>query len=99
MIDRDRVRRRVNASALHPSSPHVAILMFVVSLAALRTPSARFINTGLAAWLFISTAASAATNATMWNNVIVAIVTFCVSLVPNQAPSAGATNRPIASAH
>ncbi|HEU4611120.1 MAG TPA: hypothetical protein VFS15_03545 [Kofleriaceae bacterium] len=54
-------------------------------------------NTALAIWLFFSTFAFPhVTSGTMWNNAIVAIIVFIVSLIPGtlQTPS----RRPLAAA-
>jgi hypothetical protein len=48
-------------------------------------PNTRFLNTAFAVWLFSATQfIHHATMATLWNNLIVAIVVFLFSLMPNQ---------------
>jgi hypothetical protein len=64
----------------------VGLLTVIFAAAALRYPSARYLNTILAVWLFISVwALPAISMATMWNNALVAIAIFLVSLVPGYA--------------
>jgi len=62
----------------------VGALMFFAALLALGAPAVRFANTALAVWLFVSTLVMGGANGTVWNHVIVAIVAFIVSFVPNQ---------------
>jgi hypothetical protein len=60
------------------------VLAFVFALAATRTPQARVLNSILAIWLFVSVWILPRASAAMgWNNVIVAIAIFCLSLVPS----------------
>jgi hypothetical protein len=62
----------------------VALLTFIVALVAVAAPAFRWVNTVLAVWLFVSTLAFRHTMpATLWNNIIVAIVVFALSLVPS----------------
>lgn len=66
----------------------VGALIALAALGALFSPPVRWANTVLAIWLFISTLViDHVTVATAWNNAIVAVVVFFVSL----APSRGAT--------
>ncbi len=66
----------------------VGLLMFIAALAAVAAPAFRWVNTVLAVWLFISTLALPHTMpATMWNNIIVSIVVFVLSLIPSEKPS------------
>jgi hypothetical protein len=61
----------------------LGVLCFVFALIALSTSPARWLNTALAIWLFISVWALPHHNlGTMWNNALVAIVVFVLSLVP-----------------
>jgi hypothetical protein len=63
-------------------------------------PWARYLNTVLAVWLFISAwALPTLSIATVWNNVLVAIAIFVVSLVSNvESRSPGLSHRPTAQA-
>ena len=61
----------------------VGLLIAIASLIALRMPWMRWVETALAIWLFLSTLAMpGATRGTLWNNLIVALLVFLVSLVP-----------------
>jgi hypothetical protein len=61
----------------------VGLLIAIASLIALRMPWMRWVETALAIWLFLSTLAMpGATRGTLWNNLIVAVLVFLVSLVP-----------------
>lgn len=61
----------------------VGSLIVIASLLALRMPWMRWVDTALAIWLFLSTLAMpAATRGTLWNNLIVAVLVFLASLVP-----------------
>lgn len=61
----------------------VGLLIAIASLIALRMPWMRWVDTALAVWLFLSTLVmSDATRGTLWNNLIVAVLVFLVSLVP-----------------
>ncbi len=61
----------------------LGILCVVFALIALSAPPARYLNTALAVWLFISAFAFANTNAaTVWNNAIVGVAIFVLSMVP-----------------
>jgi len=61
----------------------VGLLIVIASLIALRMPWMRWVDTALAVWLFLSTLAMpSATGATLWNNLIVAMLVFLASLVP-----------------
>ncbi len=73
--------------------PHVAaqqtntwilgVLFVVFALIAMGSPQARYVNTVLSIWLFISVWALPHGNqGTMWNNALVAIAVFLLSLVP-----------------
>ncbi len=71
----------------------LGVLIFFASIGAMYMPQVRFINTVLAIWLFFATLAIAHSNpGTLWNNCIVAIVVFAMSLIPSSAaalPSGG----------
>jgi hypothetical protein len=61
------------------------VLAVIFSLIAMGVPWARYLNTLLAIWLFISAWALPTTSVgTIWNNVLVAIAIFVVSLVPSE---------------
>ena len=60
------------------------VIAVIFALVAMRTPQARYVNTALAIWLFISTFALPRISVgTAWNNVLVAIAIFIVSLLPS----------------
>ena len=64
-------------------------LIALASIWAVFTPGARFLNTIFAIWLFFATLVIYhASSATVWNNVIAAVVVFVLSLIPS--PPAGA---------
>jgi hypothetical protein len=66
------------------------VLCVIFALVAMAVPWVRYLNTLLAIWLFISAWALPSISAgTIWNNVLVAIAIFIVSLVPS-APGATA---------
>jgi SPW repeat len=74
----------------------VGVLMVIVSILAMFAPQARFINTVLAIWLFVSTLVMAhQTTTTVWNNCIVAIVVFALSLVPSGVAHLPGGRRPV----
>lgn len=88
-----------HAAAARADTWITAVLMFVVAIWAIEKPMVRYANTVLAAWLFLSTPAlRGANNATLWNNLIVAIVVFIFSLISSQegttTPNRPATPRP-----
>lgn len=60
----------------------LGLLVVVFALVSMAQPTARWLNTLAAIWLFFSTLAIFHTEAaTVWNNVIVAIVVFAVSFI------------------
>ncbi len=62
----------------------LGVLCVVFALVAMSAPAMRYLNTALSIWLFISVWALPHRNlGTMWNNALVAIVVFLVSLVPD----------------
>ncbi len=68
----------------------LGVLCVVFAAVALGNSMARWLNTALSIWLFISVWALPHHNlGTMWNNALVAIAVFLVSLVP------GAGERPL----
>ncbi len=67
----------------------LGVLCVVFALAAMRSSGARWVNTALSIWLFISVWALPHDNlGTMWNNALVAIAIFIVSLVPGRVERA-----------
>jgi uncharacterized membrane protein len=63
----------------------VAVLLVLSALSTITAPAMRWFNMALSVWLFISTLAFPhVTNATLWNNLIVAVVVFVLSLIPRQ---------------
>jgi hypothetical protein len=63
----------------------LGVLCVIFSLVALSIPWVRYLNTLLSIWLFISAwALPTVTVATIWNNALVAIAIFIVSLVPSE---------------
>ncbi|HVW25682.1 MAG TPA: SPW repeat protein [Polyangiaceae bacterium] len=63
----------------------VAVFMFIVSLVSMGQPKARFWNTAAAVYLFISSFSFHSMDpGTVWNNVLVAIAVFVLSLVPSR---------------
>jgi hypothetical protein len=67
----------------------LGVLCVIFALVAMAVPWVRYLNTLLAIWLFISAWALPTYNAgTVWNNVLVAIAIFIVSLVPNEGRGA-----------
>ncbi len=68
----------------------VGVLMFISALIAIGTPGFRWVNTVLAVWLFFSTLAFPHhVGGTLWNNLIVAVVVFLLSLIPSVRPRIG----------
>lgn len=62
----------------------LGVLTVIFSMAAANNPRTRNLNTILAIWLFISAFALPYNNAgTVWNNALVAIAIFVLSLVPS----------------
>ncbi len=61
------------------------VLAVIFALVALAYPVARYLNTALAVWLFISAwALPTFSPGTVWNNVLVALAIFFISLVPSE---------------
>lgn len=68
----------------------IGLLIAIAGLIALRMPWMRWVDTALAIWLFLSTLAMpGASRGTLWNNLIVALLVFLVSLVPEGMFPAG----------
>ena len=67
----------------------LGVLAVVFALVAMAIPWVRYLNTLLAIWLFISAWALPTQNSgTLWNNVLVAIAIFIVSLLPTETTTA-----------
>jgi len=67
-------------------------LIALASIWALFMPGARFLSTVFAIWLFFATlVVYHASSATVWNNLLAAVVVFVLSLIPG--PPAGARTR------
>ena len=63
----------------------LGVLTVIFALVAMRFPPVRYLNTILAIWLFISAfALHRLNNGTVWNNALLAIVIFFLSLVPSR---------------
>jgi hypothetical protein len=74
-----------HAPALRTNTWILGIIITAVSVVALRTPAARGVNAVAAAWLFFSSLAMTHVSVgTVWNNVLVAIAVFVLSLVPER---------------
>lgn len=75
-----------HSSAQFANTWIVGVLTAIFALVAMRTPPARYVNTALAIWLFISAFALPTVNVgTVWNNALVGIAMFILSLVPTTA--------------
>lgn len=73
----------------------VGALIAIFALVAMRAPQARYVNTALAIWLFISVwVLPVESTATLWNNAIVAIAVFVLSLLPSRVEMPGQIGRP-----
>jgi hypothetical protein len=67
----------------------LGVLCIVFELTAFYDPVVRYLNTVLATWLFISCwALPSLSLGTMWNNALVAIAIFFVSLMPMRTRAA-----------
>lgn len=63
----------------------LGLIIVFLSLSAIRTLRAHYANTAAAVWLFFSTLAiTHYSRATVWNNLIVAVLVFLLSLAPNR---------------
>jgi hypothetical protein len=60
------------------------VLCALFALIALSAPRVQYLNTALAIWIFISSWAIPASplGGTLWNNTLVAVVLFILSLIP-----------------
>ena len=69
----------------------MGVIITVFGLIALSVPNARYVNTVASIWLFISAWMLRPERAgTVWNNVIVALLVFFISLAPAmRAPTTG----------
>lgn len=75
----------------------LGVLAVIFALVAMKAPRARYLNTILAIWLFISAWALPRIMAgTVWNNVLVAIAIFIVSLLSSMG---GAATGPLQGRH
>ena len=64
----------------------LGVLCVAFALIAMRVPNTRYLNTAVAVWLFISAFALPSNDVgTIWNNALVAIAIFVVSLVETGA--------------
>lgn len=73
----------------------VGALVIAIALVASSVSAARWVNTGLAVWLFASVWLLPHDNvATAWNNALVAIAVFVISLVPGDDRHVTATRTP-----
>jgi hypothetical protein len=74
----------------------VGLLCIAFALIAMRVPEVRYLNTILAAWLFISVwALPSISLATQWNNALIALAIFFVSLAPTYLTGTGAGPKPM----
>ncbi len=72
-----------HSSAERTNTWILGVLCVVFALIAMSAPTARWLNTALSIWLFISVwALPHHVLGTMWNNALVAIAIFVLSLVP-----------------
>ncbi len=81
----------ISAFAWEHSAPErtntwiLGVLCVAFALIAMTTPTARWLNTALSVWLFVSVwALPHHVLGTMWNNALVAIAVFLLSLVPGE---------------
>ena len=73
-----------HAPGLRTNTWVVAVFMFIVALVSMGQPKARFWNTAAAVYLFVSSFSfHSASPWTVWNNVLVAIAVFVLSLAPS----------------
>ncbi len=74
----------------------LGVLCVIFALISMGVPWVRYLNTLLAIWLFISAwALPSVSVGTIWNNVLVAIAIFIVSLIPSEpGESHGFIGRP-----
>jgi hypothetical protein len=68
----------------------VGLGVVVFAAAAMTVPPARWVNSALAVWLFVSAFALPHLHAgTRWNEVLVALFVFFLSIVPTQVDTGG----------
>lgn len=80
----------LHSSAQTANAWVVGAAVAVIALIAMAVPKARYFNTALAIWLLISAFALPTENgSTVWNSVIVAILIFAFSLVPQRVRHTG----------
>jgi hypothetical protein len=73
-----------HASSAQTNTWMVGVLVCVFAFVAMWRPAVRWANTALAAWLFLSTWLIPHLNvATVWNNLVLAMIVFVVSLTPS----------------
>lgn len=74
----------------------LGVLIAIAAIWAMFTPTVRFLNTILALWLFFSTLVIRHTEAaTLWNNLICAVVVFVLSLIPSSMATRPGGQHPI----
>ena len=74
-----------HAEAAQTNTWIVGVLIAIASIWAMFAPAVRFANTIFAIYLFVSAFGFFHENAgTIWNNVIVAVIVFVVSLMPGE---------------
>lgn len=74
----------------------IGIAMVIAAGTAIRYDGARYVNSVLAAWLFVSAwALPTFSTATFWNNVLVGVAAFIISLVPRTPTTRTMTEGPI----
>ncbi len=72
----------------------LGVIVFLVALWALAQPQVRWLNTLAAIWLFFSSIwVQHVSVGTLWNNLIVAVLVFIFSLVPQTAMARTGTGR------
>lgn len=75
-----------HSASQHTNTWIVGVLSAVIAAVAIKVQEARYLNSVLAIWLFISVwALPTISSGTAWNNALVAIAMFALSLVPNVA--------------
>lgn len=74
----------------------LGVLIAIASIWAMYTPSIRFLNTLFAIWLFFATLVIRhAEPATLWNNLIAAVIVFILSLIPSHAATRPGGQHPL----
>ncbi len=73
----------------------VGLAIVVFSVVALTAPAARWVNTAVSAWLFVSAFALPHVHAgTRWNEVLVGLFVFFISIVPTEVTAEGLAGEP-----